>query len=130
MKRNLLRYALLIFVTTICFAKQGKAQEVQFQYDAAGNQTVSNRVCIGCTTFPVALASQYNGTETATIPDAKKNIALTPRTIIAYPNALDEVLHVKWEVYDKFYITKMLVSNAVGTTFFSQEFTYSEPMTQ
>jgi hypothetical protein len=125
MKKKLLRITLLIFATIICFAKESKAQEpeLQFEYDAAGNQIKRDWVCIGCSTFPVSLASRDNSSEMATIPDAKKNTASTQRSLLAYPNPLTEILNVKWKYADKYHVNKIEVFSVGGITFFKQDYT-------
>jgi hypothetical protein len=126
MKGKLLIHSLFICAAIICFAKPGKAQELQFDYDAAGNQIKRNWVCVNCTTFPVSLVSRDNSSELSTITDVKKNTASTQRNLLAYPNPVTEVLNVKWEANDKSHITKIEVSTATGVIFFTKEYPYLE----
>jgi hypothetical protein len=130
MKRKLLRSSLLVCAAIICFAKYSNAQELQFDYDAAGNQIKREWVCINCTTFPVSLATPDNSSTVSTIPDAKKNFATTQRNVVAYPNPFTEELHVKWDASDKSHVSKLEVSSSTGVTFFKQEYQYVESMLQ
>jgi hypothetical protein len=58
MIKNILWKAFAVIVLLLANSSASKAQELRFEYDAAGNQIVRQWVGINCTPFPVAFASK------------------------------------------------------------------------
>lgn len=84
-----------LFVLPLLCSLSAFAQEepLQFQYDAAGNQTVSQLICINCPGEPQA----GGGGET---PGAETPIILSEKTLnqlTYYPNPVTEELTLLWK---------------------------------
>lgn len=127
MKKIFLKSGLLAFILFFSYIKNSKAQELQFQYDPAGNQIVRQFVCVNCSTFlPVSFAAQNTQTSSNFI-EVNKNSGLSKSKFVAYPNPLTEVLNLKWVDYsDNEYINKIEVSSSDGISFFQKDFSYVE----
>ena len=122
MKRPILKVTLL--GAFALFFSKAQAQELQFDYDGAGNQIQRQFVCVNCTTFPVAYTSLAppQGTTTATTPSNKKTTTVS-RKILAYPNPLTQVLNLKWENSMDYYVSRIEVYSSSGVTIFKQNYT-------
>jgi hypothetical protein len=122
MIKNILWSAFAIFILLLAGNSDSKAQELQFQYDAAGNQIVRQWVCINCTPFPVAFASKEP--DESGLPEVIKPESAI-RKIVAYPNPLNEVLNLKWSYSSKYYVTQVQVFSPTGLVVFKQQFSKS-----
>lgn len=96
MKKTLLG----LFTTGLLFlATKTYAQQLNFSYDAAGNQTKREWVCVNCRPSGNAIASTAESMplklEVKTLDTAKRT--LVKRTITASPNPFLENLNVNWE---------------------------------
>ncbi len=95
---------LLTSVFSLCLLGSLWAQQqyaIQFSYDAAGNQTLRDRVCINCQGSgrePVV-----DSTEVVTVDleddilqDALGEETVEDSRIMAYPNPVTNMLHIEW----------------------------------
>jgi hypothetical protein len=110
----------------LCIASKGSAQELEFTYDAAGNQIKREWMCLNCNMLMTA--------STKTTPVVEK-IAEAPKLtngnqdnnqkVIAYPNPLTETLNIKWLPL-KTHITEIQIYSMTGVNFFSKAYRYEE----
>lgn len=111
---------LLTFVFGLCVMGALMAQQqyaIQFSYDAAGNQTLRNRVCVNC---QGAAREPLDTTEVVTV-DLEEDIlqdALGEETvedprIMAYPNPVTNILHVEWVNTEK-PVAQMVLFSGIG----------------
>lgn len=115
---------LLCCFILFCFKSSLFAQELSFEYDAAGNQTTRRWICVNC---PV-IRSVAQPTEIAATTPAKEAVtkktdttnALPKRKLIAYPNPLTEILNVKWSADDKSYVKSIDVFSMTGVRTYHQ----------
>ena len=110
-----------------CFKSGLFAQELSFEYDAAGNQATRRWICVNC---PV-IRSIVQATEIAATTPAKEVVtekktdntdALPKRKLIAYPNPLTEILNVKWSADDKSYVKSIDVFSITGVRTYHQNY--------
>jgi|GEM_PF-800528 len=120
---------------TFCFLflvvlSRVNAQELQFTYDAAGNQIERNFVCVNCTTFPVSLASspvpEPASSTTSSNTNTKSTNTLDNRKVTAYPNPFTQVLKLKWDNDLKYYVSKIEAYSSKGVLIYKQEFEKTE----
>lgn len=126
MKHALLKFCLISIVILCCITKV-QAQELAFDYDAAGNQITRTWICVNCTTYvsaPFFAKQAVIVSQTATPINTSED-----RKLIAYPNPLVETLNLKWENV-KYYIKSVDVSTINGTRVYSQSYQYIEGVTQ
>lgn len=93
---------LILFASFYAFTLiSGHAQSqyrISFSYDAAGNQTLRNRVCVNCNRS----AKVADSTIVAAVEDqkalAEDKIPENPRVseIVAYPNPVTDILTLEW----------------------------------
>jgi len=121
MKIKLLKGALSIAALLLFGLNRVNAQELQFQYDPAGNQTERKFVCVNCSTFPVSLATP-DLTQTVNISSEEENTASTKRKLVAYPNPLTETLFLKWSAPNGLYLKTVEVFTTSGVRFFNQSY--------
>ena len=113
-----------IAVAFCFFAKYGKAQQLSFEYDAAGNQTKREFICINCAAFAPLSApsnSKYDFVAEAPKTNTLNNSNIDNQKIVAYPNPLTETLNIKW-IPIKTYITSIEVYSMTGVNFFRQTY--------
>lgn len=127
MKRTLLKFFLASSIILCCIGK-AEAQELSFDYDAAGNQTTRTWICVNCTTYPSApfFTKQlgvvvFQGSTTVNTSEERK--------LTAYPNPLVETLNLKWE-NPKYYIKSVDISTINGTRVYSESYNYVEGQMQ
>ncbi|WP_268225628.1 T9SS type A sorting domain-containing protein [Sinomicrobium oceani] len=89
-----------LFFFSFAFYTAG-AQEITFTYDAAGNQTNRQWVCVNCRTSE-DLAKAATLEEASEIPEALQEVAMTDEETLArpltlYPNPVSSTLYVDWE---------------------------------
>lgn len=111
---------IILFVSISFYSTQ--AQELVFQYDNAGNQTVRRWVCINCPP-PYTTASKAQDlslTLNGVIEDSPK------RGLSVYPNPLKEQLNIEWWADDKEFIQKLEVFTLNGVRIFFKNHTENE----
>lgn len=114
----------LILMFLFCCCIKLSAQELNFQYDAAGNQILRQYVCINCSvaaTTAIA-ATRDNGFESI-ITETKTDASLSERKLVAYPNPLTEILNLKWWSNDQIYVKSIEVFNLIGLKINQQKVT-------
>jgi hypothetical protein len=120
--KNISIQTFCIGMLLFCFAKTGQAQEISFDYDAAGNQIKREWICFGCLPFqPTSVTANKTDQIAATKPDFFN----PDQKVIAYPNPLTETLNIKWEPLRK-YITAIEVYSMTGVNFFKKSYKYEE----
>ena len=103
--------------------KSGVAQQISFEYDAAGNQTKREFICVGCTQF-APTSTSVNKVDY--LSDASKpNLNTAYQKIIAYPNPTTEVLNLKWGIF-RTYVTDVEVFSTTGVSVFKKKYRYEE----
>ena len=127
MKHTLLKFYLISSII-FCFIGKAKAQELSFDYDAAGNQTTRTWICVNCTTYNSApfFAKQLG---TVVIKASEQVNTSEERKLVAYPNPLVETLNLKWE-NPKYPIKSVEVSTVNGTRVYSQIYPNVEEQNQ
>ncbi|WP_410221844.1 T9SS type A sorting domain-containing protein [Pedobacter sp.] len=102
--------SLLFFLATIGF--KGFAQQLSFTYDAAGNQTQRQWICINCrpgtsqsNTEPLVMEIKNHDSD-------KQQLKMTK--IIASPNPFKEVLNLSWQSNEKIYVKEISIYTVTG----------------
>jgi hypothetical protein len=111
----------------LCCIIKTHAQELSFDYDAAGNQTTRTWICVNCTTYSAPLFAKQQGVivfQGSTPVNTSEDRKLT-----AYPNPLVETLNLKWENV-KYPIKSVDVSTINGTRVYSESYNYVEGQMQ
>ncbi|TAF45034.1 MAG: T9SS C-terminal target domain-containing protein [Sphingobacteriales bacterium] len=115
-----MRTTLPLLATVLCIllaTKNYAQQQLTFTYDAAGNQTERNLVCINCT--PPAVASLAEDKLADLKPDSLGN---TGRKFSAYPNPVTETLNIQWSSTDLYYIRLIEVFTLNGTRIYHKTY--------
>jgi len=132
MKKHILK-AFLLCALTLAFAK-ANAQELQFTYDGAGNQTERKWVCVNCTViYPPSLASAPTAdeaTQTNKTANADNLKSAENRPITAYPNPVAQILNVKWENDKNYYLNRIEAYSSQGITIYQKDIKNREPLSQ
>lgn len=128
MKHTLLKFYLVSSIILCCLTKV-KAQELSFDYDAAGNQTTRTWICVNCTTPFVSAPFFAQQLGTVVIKASVPVNASEERKLTAYPNPLVETLNLKWE-NPKYPIKSVDISTINGTRVFSQNYPVVEEQNQ
>lgn len=115
---------LLCCLVLFCFKSSLFAQELSFEYDNAGNQTIRRWICINC---PVIRAVKKDGLiSAATSKDSVTNKVPvnteSGRKLTAYPNPVTEVLNVKWSAGDQSYVTSIDVFSMTGVRIYHRNY--------
>lgn len=107
---------LLCCFILFCFKSALYAQELSFEYDAAGNQTVRRWICINCPVTRSVKATNLASTVVSkdSITNKVPDNILPGRKLTAYPNPVTEVLNVKWSAGDQSYVTSIDVFSMTG----------------
>lgn len=97
------------------------AQKVQFQYDEAGNQRNRQYICINCQ--QIAAAKEP---ETTVLASEKRveavEIGEKSRLIKAWPNPVNEILNVSWQIREEnIFIKTIEVYTMNGVKAFSKK---------
>src|SRR5690606_16475798 len=94
-------FYLCLLLIASSFSREVRAQKLVFEYDAAGNQTSREWVCINCSTSQMMA-------EASVIADTIEKASMDPlsedipnpfdeiRVVSVYPNPVSETLHVRW----------------------------------
>lgn len=126
--KNTLIKAYLVCALMLCCLSHAQAQELSFDYDAAGNQITRTWICVNCTTYVTApFFSKQAGGYVAQAPTPVNTSE--DRKLVAYPNPLIETLYLKWE-NPKYPIKSVEVSSINGTKVFSQTYPIVEEQNQ
>lgn len=86
---------LLISLSTSLWAQESE-HHIIFSYDAAGNQTAREYICINCSSVSKKSEAQFSeekGTKDASVAKTEKTIL---ESFILYPNPIDSMLHIEW----------------------------------
>ena len=127
---KLLLKAILFGALTFTVFK-ADAQELQFQYDAAGNQIERKFACMNCTAFPVALAAAPLPMDSLnSFNTVKQNATKADRKITAYPNPFTQVLNLKWDNSDTYYVNRIEAYSSKGLTVFQKNYQSWEILSQ
>lgn len=118
MKHALLKFCLISSVILSCITKAG-AQELAFDYDAAGNQITRTWICVNCTTFTQPLFAKQQGV--VVFQGSAAVNSSEDRKLTAYPNPLVETLNLKWG-NPKYPIKAVDVSTINGTRVYTQTY--------
>ncbi|PJJ80284.1 T9SS type A sorting domain-containing protein [Mucilaginibacter auburnensis] len=109
-----------------CASTQVDAQELKFDYDAAGNQTKREWICINCTQLTTTATAVTSKSDfVAEKPKSNSPIKDPELKLIAYPNPLTETLNIKFDPLKRF-ITSIEVYSMVGVSFFKKSYRYVE----
>ncbi len=127
-----MRPTLYLFTTVLLLlfaAKSFAQQQIVFAYDAAGNQTERNLICVNCTQADVKQTAILDREILDSLAQAQlkalkaqDSIALAGRKIKAYPNPLTEVLNVKWYASDNSYVSQINVFSMLGVRVYNKTF--------
>jgi len=103
-----MKAATLSFITILscflCNSIATKAQTIHFSYDAAGNQTIRELICISCQ--PKHSDDRIAGEEFT--PSTTKS------TLRYYPNPVTNELHLNWTLADKQQPTTVILYSING----------------
>ena len=110
------KFSLPLFaIGMLLFSVMANAQQLNFSYDAAGNQTERKWICVNCRPS----GSTASTAETTPLKvdvkllDTAKNITIK-RTITASPNPFLENLNVSWQVESGVSVKNITVFNISG----------------
>lgn len=109
---------LLTILITLTFAFTCYGQEISFQYDNAGNQTVRQWICINCPP-PYTTSNLVNRTDDLRLKNAPTENTSLKRGLVAYPNPTIETLNLSWYSDDQEYIKSIAVFSMAGVRLIS-----------
>ncbi len=102
-------------------------QELTFEYDAAGNQTKRQWICINCTSAKAAVLATTKAEQLKQSAFEKDSLVnLISRKLIAYPNPLVETLYLKWEATDQSFLKAIQVFTMNGIKVHAQNLAVQE----
>jgi hypothetical protein len=120
---------LLLIIFTFLSITHISAQELSFEYDNAGNQTVRQWICVNCprvdSTNPIV--QDQNTVQNKNFNETNFD-ELTENKLSVYPNPVTEIVNVKWWNNNQIYVNKIEVFTLSGVLLFSK--TYSEKEAQ
>jgi hypothetical protein len=111
----------------LCCISKLQAQELSFEYDAAGNQIKREWICVNCPTYTAPMFAKQLG-EVVFKGSTPVNSS-EERKLTAYPNPLVETLNLKWE-NPKYPIKSVDISTINGTRVYSESYNYVEGQMQ
>nr|WP_299170380.1 T9SS type A sorting domain-containing protein [uncultured Allomuricauda sp.] len=121
-QKLLLSTTLLIFLTTAAWAQD--QYEIQFTYDAAGNQTLRDRVCINCGSSKQEVQDSTSvvelDLEEDILQDAFGDKDIEDGTVVAYPNPVSSNLSVEWIKTEK-RVSHIILYSGVGQQLFRRD---------
>lgn len=114
-----------------CFKGGLFAQELSFEYDNAGNQTIRRWICINCPVTRSVRAASLMSTAPAkeAITDKVPDSTIPGRKLTAYPNPVTEVLNVTWSANDKSYVQSIDVFSMTGVRTYHQNYSLAQTET-
>lgn len=111
-------------LTVLISVNQANAQQqINFSYDAAGNQTERTWICVNCT-GPVA--EQPNLDKLL----LKSDTTTTQIALSAFPNPVEEVLNLTWANTSKGFLKKVEIYSLSGLRVFYKEYSSTESSAQ
>lgn len=107
---NFKALSLFFFLATIGF--KGFAQQLSFTYDAAGNQTQRQWICINCRPGTSQSSTQPLVMEIKSQESDKQQLKMTK--IIASPNPFKEILNLSWQSNEQVYVKEIGIYTITG----------------
>lgn len=98
-------FMLIIIMMGYCGYSQNK---LSFTYDAAGNQTQRELICVSCTT-PAARPGPSGVDAQTENEEEKLTQSAEYEEISYYPNPVQEQLYIKWYSNENVYVTSLQV---------------------
>jgi hypothetical protein len=113
-----MRLLLSFFCTLFCCFSSVAQDKLVFSYDTAGNQVLRDRICVGCSSQPLAATTEdVIFEELAVDPELSE---LSQPVFTAYPNPVTDILQTYWENTETEYIVHMSLHSFENKQLFSK----------
>lgn len=118
----------LLVTAAVVYSQQAVAQKLTFEYDAAGNQTSREWICVNCSTSQMMAVA-------AEMADTVKDVSIAEETtspfddlrvVSVYPNPVSETLHVTWASNLKVPVKEIYLNSTTGTLLLRQSVSPSQ----